>query len=151
MSGSAITESRSYTAETCRSGDLSFTRHLRSHNPTYDKECKLLLCPYEGFRIFLVPMLCVGMHTGRLCLLFCESQSPYDSHTCMYPKIEAEPLRAHSQAEHGNERFSCPGLCPWSYGTGRIHMVFKILTFLFFYPVNPAESGINPVRILRSG
>ena len=42
MSGSAITESSSYTAETCRSGDLSFTRHLRPHNPTYDKECKLL-------------------------------------------------------------------------------------------------------------
>ena len=37
MSGSAITESRSYTAETCRLGDLSFTRHLRQHNPTYDK------------------------------------------------------------------------------------------------------------------
>ena len=37
MSGSAITESRSYTAETCRSGDLSFTRHLRPHNPTYEK------------------------------------------------------------------------------------------------------------------
>ena len=57
-------------------------------------------------RYFLVPMLCVGMHIGRLCLPFCESQSPYDPHTCMYPKIEAEPLRTHSQAEPGNERFS---------------------------------------------
>ena len=53
---------------------------------------------------FLVPMLCVGMHTGRLCLPFCESQSPYDPHTCMYPKIEAEPLRTRSQAEHGDEK-----------------------------------------------
>ena len=50
MSGSAITESRGYNAETCHSDDLSFTRHLRPHNPTYDKECKLLLCPYEGCR-----------------------------------------------------------------------------------------------------
>ena len=48
MSGSAITENRGYNTETSRSDDLSFTRHLRPHNPTYDKECKLLSCPYEG-------------------------------------------------------------------------------------------------------
>ena len=64
MSGSAITESCSYTAETCRSGDLSFTRHLRPHNPTYDKGLRT----QNGTVLpgLLVPMLCVGMHTGRL-------------------------------------------------------------------------------------
>ena len=36
----------------------------------------------------------------------CESRSPYDPHACMYPTTEAEPLRTHSQAEPGNERFS---------------------------------------------
>ena len=54
----------------------------------------------------LVPMLCVGMHTGRLCLSICESRSPYDPHACMYPTTEAEPLKTHSQAEPGNEKFS---------------------------------------------
>ena len=48
MSGSAITENRGYNTETSRSDDLSFTRHLRPHNPTYDKECKLLLRSFEG-------------------------------------------------------------------------------------------------------
>ena len=36
----------------------------------------------------------------------CESQLPYDPYACMVPKTEAEPLRTHSQAEPGNERFS---------------------------------------------
>ena len=53
MSGSAITESRSYTAETCRSGYLSFTRHLRPHNPTYDKECKLLFAFMNDARVYM--------------------------------------------------------------------------------------------------
>ena len=37
MSGSAITENRGYNTETSRSDDLSFTRHLRPHNPTTTK------------------------------------------------------------------------------------------------------------------
>ena len=36
----------------------------------------------------------------------CESRSPYDPHVCICPTTEAEPLRTHSQAEPGNERFS---------------------------------------------
>ena len=36
----------------------------------------------------------------------CESRSPYAPHACMCPTTEAEPLKTHSQAEPGNERFS---------------------------------------------
>ena len=39
--------------------------------------------------------------------------------------------------------FFDPDTISRSYGTGMIYMIFRVLTFLFFYPV-------NPVRILRS-
>jgi len=49
ITGSAITENRVYNTETSRSDDLSFTRRLRPHNPTYDNECKLLHFPVYIF------------------------------------------------------------------------------------------------------
>ena len=58
----------------------------------------------DSIAIF-VPMLCMGMHTGRLCLPFVKVDCHYKPHACMYLKTEAEPLKTHSQAEPGNERF----------------------------------------------
>ena len=72
----------------------------------------------------LVPMLCVGMHTGRLCASICESRAPYDTQAGTYPTTEAEPLKTHSQAEPGNERFSILSrFCPWPNKQDLVNLV----------------------------